>query len=639
MNFKICRCGPRFSVAVSGISPRRFALYLLAARLTAALLITSSLAFAGDRDAALRLPVPTERAIQLAQQRLRSGFAELVEIVPTAEPEAWVKILLDQNQWQDDASHYAALFEAASVAAESGDMANALMALRRIATRFNVESGVLGKQLIQAADSRQQLNHDQATAWLDQADAWMLEQKFSDSQMVAAAVQAATSLAANGPARRRAQSLSAESTLYTQWFDSRPAAPPATDAQRMVEGKCLAVLGQWDAAIPLLVDATEINLRKAATADAAVTAGKSSPAAACQAWLRVVAVEGDARVWQRRAVHWFELAGNNGRTTAVVNLEKRMKQLGLFDAEDTSSVPANTTAAAVPLTLRQTHLAHSGIVSSVSFARSGDLFCSAGEDGAIKVWKIGEREPTQVLTGHVGEVFAATLSHDGKVIASGGRDKRFRLWKVANGQVTDFPPTHTVSIRDIAFVGNSKWAASASDDRRVVLWSAAGLTPIVVQAHQGIVYTVDVSPRGQWVASGSEDRQVHVFRPSNTPQVIPLLGHQAPVHSVAFSHDEKRLFSGDANGKLIAWDLDKGTSQSHDAHLGIITGISVAAGGKWMATCSKDASIHLWNVADLTKQQSIGPLTHEVRGVALSPDGNRLVAAMKDGRVLVYGRE
>lgn len=587
-----------------------------------------------EPKAETRHPVPAAAEVETARHRLRRDLADLVDLNPVSQPVEWAQFLVDQTKWHDTTSHYAALFEAAELAATSDNVGLAVQALDGIHEHFAADIGKMTAVVISKCAATKKLSDDSAGKWIDEVEIWMLDQRFADCVALLKALE----LSVDQPSDKlnaRLEQMSEESTVYSSWFAARPEGDLTDAAQREAEGRCLAVSDEWELAVKLLADARDVNLRKAASVDQRASDGMASAADACQAWLRVIATQPLLRVWQMRAEHWYEVVASGERTPAVVNLERRMKRLGLVK---TTAVSKRAVRPAPDLILRQTHLAHTGIVSSVDFSRDGTTYCSAGEDAAIKIWKNGDKEPFQVLTGHEGAVFGVALSHDSKFLASGGRDKLFRVWNIQTGQPTAYSATHTVSIRDVAFSGNSKWAASVSDDRKVALWALQTETPLVVPGHQGIVYAVDVSSKGTWVASGCEDRMVHVFRPANSPQVVPLTGHQSPVHAVAFSPDERRLVSGDATGVLMVWDLSDGSSETVDAHQGIVTGISFASEGRWLATCGKDATIHVWDAAKLEKRQTIGPLSDEIRDVAFSPDGRTLVVASKDGKVLVYRR-
>jgi WD40 repeat protein len=71
--------------------------------------------------------------------------------------------------------------------------------------------------------------------------------------------------------------------------------------------------------------------------------------------------------------------------------------------------------------------------------------------------------------------------------------------------------------------------------------------------------SVDFSPGGKRLVSGSEDRTLRIWEAQTGQQLLTLKGHTDWVWSVAFSHDGKRIVSGSADGTLKVWDTQ--TSQ------------------------------------------------------------------------------
>jgi WD40 repeat protein len=77
---------------------------------------------------------------------------------------------------------------------------------------------------------------------------------------------------------------------------------------------------------------------------------------------------------------------------------------------------------------------HSGIISGLGFAPSGQLLASASHDHSIRLWDFPARKKLDVLQGHLNEVMAVAFSPDGTRFASAGLDNTVRLWDAKNGQ-------------------------------------------------------------------------------------------------------------------------------------------------------------------------------------------------------------
>src|SRR5205823_1740159 len=87
-----------------------------------------------------------------------------------------------------------------------------------------------------------------------------------------------------------------------------------------------------------------------------------------------------------------------------------------------------------------------------------------------------------------------------------------------------------------------------------------------------IVWSVAFSRDGKYVATGAggrvdakqnayvegEDNTVRMWEAATGKEVKLFKGHVGAVHSVAFSTNGKRLFSGDYYGTVMLWDISMG---------------------------------------------------------------------------------
>src|SRR5690606_38409794 len=64
---------------------------------------------------------------------------------------------------------------------------------------------------------------------------------------------------------------------------------------------------------------------------------------------------------------------------------------------------------------------HAGGVNAIAFDAEGARIVSGGDDGTVRVWDVAERRPVALRPmTHGGPVLAVAFSHDGETIASGG---------------------------------------------------------------------------------------------------------------------------------------------------------------------------------------------------------------------------
>lgn len=77
--------------------------------------------------------------------------------------------------------------------------------------------------------------------------------------------------------------------------------------------------------------------------------------------------------------------------------------------------------------------AHTGVISSMSFASGGSTFATSSWDHSVRLWDLETGLLRRSLLGHVGEVWSVALSPDGTLVASGSKDGEVRIWPTEKG--------------------------------------------------------------------------------------------------------------------------------------------------------------------------------------------------------------
>ena len=250
---------------------------------------------------------------------------------------------------------------------------------------------------------------------------------------------------------------------------------------------------------------------------------------------------------------------------------------------------------------------HSGRVSAIAAAASGDLVASGGWDGAVWVstldadpkhethrhqgWvngvalvdgnvvSVGDdnqmrvtvrpgrprpelAEQTAVPWGAVGLLAAST---DGRLVAVGGSEPHLRMWEATTGdshKLSRAPaggqPGNFSAVSALAFDPTSRWlvladAAGAVERFDVSKWPETAERPRRFRGDGVRVAAVAVDPTGSFVA-GDDDGRLRLFSFESPEQPVHLGTHDAAVVAVT-TESAGRIWSCHADGTVHAWQL------------------------------------------------------------------------------------
>lgn len=169
--------------------------------------------------------------------------------------------------------------------------------------------------------------------------------------------------------------------------------------------------------------------------------------------------------------------------------------------------------------------------------------------------------------------------------------------------------------------------------------------------HLGCVNSVSWSINGECLASGGDDAIVMVWQikfqgmaKSNFGGgtsheqwgcVHMLRGHSGDILGVNWSGDQKYLASCSVDNSIIIWNAKDLPQKvySISGHQGLVKGVSWDPVGKYMASQSDDRSVRIWRTSDWKEVKQIskpftkcGGTTHVLR-LSWSPDGKFIVSA------------
>ena len=277
-------------------------------------------------------------------------------------------------------------------------------------------------------------------------------------------------------------------------------------------------------------------------------------------------------------------------------------------------------------------------IRRIRLSPDGRTLASGGFDGTIRLWDLDSASYLKTLTAD-GPVLALAWSHDGSQIVSGGLSgPRIQVWDVAQSEVTTtLEVGHTGAIESLDFSPDGRFVASGSRDWTVRVWDPRnGSIHRVFDGHEGEIHVARFSPGGAFLAVTSADKGLRLWNldPPARPQLIS--GHTEKAYRAAFSPDGAVVATSSEDETVRLWDASSGdVLQVITGHESDLYGLDFSPDGRILATTGADRTTHLWDAESGELLVLLRGHEREVLAAAFAPDG-RLATAGVDGKILLW---
>ena len=289
----------------------------------------------------------------------------------------------------------------------------------------------------------------------------------------------------------------------------------------------------------------------------------------------------------------------------------------------------------------------SNSVWSLSFAPSGRQLASAGWSKEALVWNLEGEQPPGVLRGSAKDVWSVAYTPDGKTIVTASSDETLRYWDAETLQARGLSRGHDEEVWCAVFSPDGRTLASGGKDATVRLWPAKPPTTVDRLPHRNTVRP-SFSPDGKLVVLVDPSETVWTSRVWDVA-TRALVAETPPGYVIGFTSDGGRVIIwNEAVGGLQLWSWKDGSS------------ISVKLPGPKLITPPKHAGLspgrrelfviepggfaRVWSVADGKPLGAFQGPPPSIRAAVLGPGGRRLaITSDRENVVHVYetgtGRE
>lgn len=283
---------------------------------------------------------------------------------------------------------------------------------------------------------------------------------------------------------------------------------------------------------------------------------------------------------------------------------------------------------------------HTAFVRDLRFAADGSVLVSGAADGSGRIYD-GKTGAFKSAVQHESDIRFVRVTRDGSRVLTASSDGTvINVWNAGTGQLANSLKGHANGqLFSIEFSPKGDHIASGSLDQTVKVWDAESSPgKRVVAAYNGRINKFVVSPDGKLVATVLANRTMEIRRMSDGAvlAVMATYAYNGGVDA-AFSPDGTRIVAALDPFTPMVWDIaSQRIVSKFTGHQGPVMAVAFSPDGKSVASGSWDNTIKLWDPETGTETRTLAAHTDSVTDVAYSPDGRRLASVSEDGSAILW---
>ena len=298
---------------------------------------------------------------------------------------------------------------------------------------------------------------------------------------------------------------------------------------------------------------------------------------------------------------------------------------------------------------------HTGKIYSLKYTPDGEKIISVSEDKSIRVWDVetGKQLKSfycQVGDGPEGMLYASAVSPDGRLLAVGGypvsgaESNYIVLIDLEKEEQLAMGLGHTNVINALDFSNDGQYLASGSDDGTVVLWKIEENSKLMRIGSVSLgsrVSSLSFAPNTMNLAVAFDQREVKLynFAAAEVGRVgypnTTLAKHKGRVKVVKHSPDGRYIASCDDNKTVILWSAQGEFINQIDHFDHEVNALTFSHDGKVLVTLNDvDGSGNSFSIPDCNRFTTFNGHNNTVMAVDFNPrsvEGNYQVASSGGG--------
>mmetsp|Transcript_4733 Transcript_4733/g.11145 ORF Transcript_4733/g.11145 Transcript_4733/m.11145 type:complete len:486 (-) Transcript_4733:302-1759(-) len=242
------------------------------------------------------------------------------------------------------------------------------------------------------------------------------------------------------------------------------------------------------------------------------------------------------------------------------------------------------------------------MVIDLMWNATGSQLATGSYNGKAYTWD-PEGKLLQKFERHDAPITALRWNPSGDKLLTASIDKTACVWNVAGGKLERQYRHHQGPVTDIDWKDDSVFAL-CSIDRTISVWntkidSQSGLVS-KLEGHAADINMIRWSPKGNVLASCSDDSMVKIWNLESKSSVQDLTQHTREVCTIAWGEASNPgvLASGSFDATVRVWDAEQGKcTQNFTRHLHPVSSIAFNPENSLLASASHDR-MYIWSLKD-----------------------------------------
>ena len=320
---------------------------------------------------------------------------------------------------------------------------------------------------------------------------------------------------------------------------------------------------------------------------------------------------------------------------------------------------------------------HVACIFSLAVNYSSTLLASGGADNIVIVWNILDFTPSFVFNDHTGIINSLKFTEENGFLVSGSGDNSIKVWDLEKDRREITLNAHIAPVKDLLITSIQEYIVSCSDDKSLKIWSfpefmeeknfkilnndfnsVIELNKCIISCgndqkirywnrntdEAGVIYTT----RGkglkcchsfdkEFFVVGDDKGYLYIFSNDYT-FIKEFQAHKGPVFDMCFV-SYRELATGGGDSKVIIWNIETLKKNVLIGHQQSIFCLAYSNNiSSFLVSGSKDKTIRLWNITDITEDSEIAifQLQEVPTSLCVSNDGKYIISGGINGTLIVW---